>query len=98
MIFFSLFQQGAGYIVHSIPLCLVFLSTMQVLLWEILDLLRLLKGAFEIKPSLPLYEIIWDVQIVLDYLRNFTPLGDIPLSHLTYKLVMYVESFDPWKR
>ena len=46
---------------------------------------RFMKGIFELRPPLPRYSFIWDVNIVLDYLKNFKS-QDIPLSLLTYKL------------
>lgn len=49
---------------------------------------RLVKGVFELRPPLPRYTFIWDANIVLDYLKNFHPIQDMPLSYVTYKLVM----------
>ena len=49
---------------------------------------RFLKGVFELRPSKPRYSFIWDVNIVLEFLKIFYPYEGIPLSHLTYKLVM----------
>lgn len=49
---------------------------------------RLLKGVFELRTPMPKYDAIWDVDIVLDYLRIFFPPSDLPLSHLTYKVAM----------
>ena len=48
---------------------------------------RFMKGVFETRPPSPRYDFIWDVNIVLDYLKNFVS-QDIPLSYLTFKLVM----------
>ena len=47
---------------------------------------RLMKGIFELRPPMPRYTYIWDVNIVFEYLMNFSSVN-IPLSHLTYKLV-----------
>ena len=45
---------------------------------------RYLKGVFNIKPSMPRYQRIWDIRLVLDKLRNW---GDVKkLKELTYKL------------
>lgn len=49
---------------------------------------RLLKGVFEMKPPLARYSVIWDVNIVLDYLRHLYPNEELPLSILTFKLAM----------
>ena len=40
------------------------------------------------RPPVIRFEIIWDVNVVLKYLKSFYPHKDIPLSHLTYKFVM----------
>ena len=49
---------------------------------------RFMKGVFKLRPTLPRYNYIWDVNIVLDYLKFFYPNEDLPLSHLTLKLTM----------
>ena len=49
---------------------------------------RLLKGVFELRPPTPRYAYIWDANVVLEFLKNFEPNQDMPLSYLTYKLVM----------
>ena len=49
---------------------------------------RLMKGIFELRPSTPRYNFIWDVSIVLDFLKNFYPLEDINFNILSYKCVM----------
>ena len=47
---------------------------------------RFLKGVFELRPPHPRYEYIWDANIVLDFLKNFS-VEDISLVCLTKKLV-----------
>ena len=49
---------------------------------------RYMKGVFELKPALPRYSEIWDVNIVLDYLKTFKDLRTISLKELTLKLTM----------
>ena len=49
---------------------------------------RFMKGVFELRPPLPRYNYIWDVNIVFSYLMNFYPYEGICLSILTFKLVM----------
>lgn len=49
---------------------------------------RFLKGVFERRPPQTRYVYIWDVKIVLVFLKNFYPNEDIPLNYLTYKLIM----------
>ena len=49
---------------------------------------RFLKDTFELRPSLPRYSTIWDVAIVLTYLRSFPALNDLTLKQT------YAESYD----
>lgn len=48
---------------------------------------RFLKGVFNLRPALPRYNVTWDVNIVLDYLKTLSPVRSIGLSQLTQKLV-----------
>ena len=47
-----------------------------------------MKGIFELKPSLPKYNEILDVRVVLDYLKTFGASSALPLNELTLKLTM----------
>ncbi|CAB3991208.1 Hypothetical predicted protein [Paramuricea clavata] len=49
---------------------------------------RFLKGEFEIKPALPKYKKIWDVEQVLTYVRSLTLNSELSLKQLSHKLVM----------
>ena len=49
---------------------------------------RCLKGIFELKPALPKYSEIWDVNIVLDYLKNLPIPCLLSMKELTLKLNM----------
>ena len=49
---------------------------------------RFMEGVFELCPSLPRYKYIWDVSIVLDFLRYY-PNDDLSLPVLTLKCVMF---------
>ena len=49
---------------------------------------RCMKGIFELKPSLPKYNEIWDVRVVLDYLKTFGASSALLLKELTLKLTM----------
>ena len=51
---------------------------------------RLLRGVYNSRPSLPRYTEIWDVRIVLDKLREMSPASTLALKGLTYKLVMLI--------
>ncbi len=49
---------------------------------------QFMKGVFELKPSFPKYQTIWDVDIVLQYLESLKPVNLLSLKLLTLKLVM----------
>jgi hypothetical protein len=49
-------------------------------------LCRFLKGFFELKPCLPKYSRIWDVNKVLLYLTQFGPVNEMTLKDLTMNL------------
>ena len=49
---------------------------------------RFMKGVFESRPPSSRYSYIWDVNLVLSYLKNLYPLEDISLKCLTHKLCM----------
>ena len=51
-------------------------------------IVRCMKAIFELKPSLPKYNEIWDVRVVLDYLKTFGASTALPLKELTLKLTM----------
>ena len=45
-----------------------------------------MKGIFHFSPSLPKYNCIWDVKLVLNFLKNLN-VSDLSLKFLTVKLV-----------
>jgi hypothetical protein len=49
---------------------------------------RLLRDVFTARPSLPRYQNIWDVAIVLRYLKTLHPPSKLTLRELTLKLTM----------
>lgn len=49
---------------------------------------RLLKGIYNVKPPRPRYSKIWDVNVVLNYMRKLVPVKRLSLKDLTLKLVM----------
>ena len=51
---------------------------------------RFMKGIFNLQPPMPRYTQIWDVKVVLNYLCNFSPLENMGLRDLTYKLSMLI--------
>lgn len=51
---------------------------------------RFMKGVFESRPSLPRYKDIWDVSVVLDYLKTLSPVDELSLRDITHKTVMLI--------
>lgn len=51
---------------------------------------RYLKGVFTKRPPTPRYSYIWDVKLVFDFLRKWSPANKLCLKQLTLKLVMLV--------
>lgn len=49
---------------------------------------RFMKGVFQLRPTLPRYTAVWDIRLVLNYLRKLSPLKDLGLRDLTFKLTM----------
>ena len=50
-------------------------------------IIRFMKGVFSIKPSLPKNTVIWDVNILMDYLKTLSPIEELDLKCLTLKAV-----------
>lgn len=49
---------------------------------------RFLNGVYNLRPTKPKYVETWDVSKVLRYLKTLSPVVDLDLKRLTYKLVM----------
>ena len=49
---------------------------------------RYMKGVFNSRTPTLKYSDTWDVKIVLDFIKNWHPLTDLALKHMTYKLVL----------
>ena len=49
---------------------------------------RFMRGVFKLKPALPRYNVIWDANMVLNYLKTISPIAGVSLKLLTHKLVM----------
>ena len=47
-----------------------------------------MKGVFVLRPPKPRYTYIWDVNLVLTYLRKLSPVKYLKLKELTLKLSM----------
>ena len=49
---------------------------------------RFMKGVFQSRPTFPKYTEIWDVNIVLSYLKTLSPIAKLSLKDLTFKVTM----------
>ena len=50
---------------------------------------RFLKGVFNLRPPVPRYKEVWDLSIVLRFLKTLTPVASLTLKNLlSLKLVM----------
>ena len=49
---------------------------------------RFLKGVFNLRPPVPRYKEVWDVSIVLRFLKTLSPVSSLSLKNLNLKLVM----------
>ena len=47
-----------------------------------------MKGVYELEPPIPKYTCIWDVNIVLNYIKLFGPNERLTLFCLSHKLLM----------
>ena len=48
---------------------------------------RFMRGVFSSRPSLPRYNAIWDVSLVLTHIKKWQPIAEIDLKTLTLKTV-----------
>ena len=51
---------------------------------------RFMSGVFNINPTVSRYQCIWDVSVVLQYLKSLSPVRDLSLKDLTLKIVMLI--------
>lgn len=51
---------------------------------------RFMKGIFTLRPALPRYSAIWDVNVVLTYLETMSPRKNLSLKDLTFKVATLV--------
>ena len=54
------------------------------------DVSVFMRGMYNFKPSVPRYTITWDPDIVLDYIKNWSPPEQLPLKQLSYKVLMLI--------
>ena len=92
-LFVCLFETGVGY--SSINTARSALSCLiepinNVQFGSHPTVLRFMKGIYQLRPPTPRYESIWDVKVVLNYLKKLVPLAGISLKMLTLKLTMLI--------
>ena len=51
---------------------------------------RFVKGVFNLHPPAPRYKEVWDVRLVLDFLRSLSPIASLGLRDITLKLCMLI--------
>lgn len=51
---------------------------------------RFMKSVFRYKPNRPRYLVVWDVSIVLSFLKSLMPVSKLPLKLLTLKTVALI--------
>lgn len=52
--------------------------------------IRFMRGVFNLRPSMPRYTEVWDVEKVLKTLRGMSPVRSLSLKDLTLKLTMLI--------
>ena len=81
----SLYEEGLGY--SAINTARSALSSVLTLPGNVTFgkhplVTRFIKGVFELKPSLPRYNHIWDVSVVLEHLKTLKPVASLDLKFL----------------
>lgn len=87
----ELFEAGGGYSVLNTArsaLSSFLPSDSGVTMGSNKDICRLVKGAFEERPSLPKHVDIWDVGVVLNYLASLPEIDQLTFKQLTLRTVM----------
>ncbi|XP_013394424.1 uncharacterized protein LOC106161898 isoform X1 [Lingula anatina] len=89
----ELYNKGLGY--SSLNTARSALSSLGILLEQYTagshpQVIRFMKGVFNLRPSTSRYMDIWDVDQVLCYLRKLSPVRNISLKDLTLKLAMLI--------
>ena len=82
----DIFKSGSGYNAINTTLSSVIVLPNGATFGERPLVRRFLKGVFELKPSLPKYNEIWDVSLVLEYLRHLPGLENSSLKDYSRKL------------
>lgn len=85
----SLFEQGLSY--SAINTARSALSSLLVIEGKAVGthplVIRLLKGIFNKRPSLPKNKVSWDPELMLGYLKTLSPVANLSLLKLSWKTV-----------
>ena len=87
----ELFEAGLGYSAvntakSAVSSFIYLISNVQI--GKNIQVKQFMKGIFNRKPVLPKYNCTWNVELVIKLLKSWTPIKDISLKYLTFKLVM----------
>ena len=83
-------SDGLDFLTSALSAILRTKETVNYTFGENPDVKRFMKGIFENRPPKPRYNKIWDVNTVLQFMRNMNDSKDLPLKDLTLKLVMLI--------
>ena len=90
--FTKMFKKGLGYSCLSTARSALstYISIDGVPLGQHQLVKRFMKGVFNLRPSLPKYEVTWDTNIVLAFIKKLSPVRKLDLKMLTLKLVTLI--------
>ncbi|XP_028404044.1 uncharacterized protein LOC114526666 [Dendronephthya gigantea] len=82
----SLYTSGLGYSAINTALSTILMLENGIKFGEHPLVCRYMKGIFQLRPALPKYTQIWDVNVVLTYLKTFAETTSLSIKDLTIKL------------
>ena len=87
----DLFKSGLGYSNINTAMCALssyFSLDNSVNISSNVLVKRFMKGVYTLRPALPKYNVTWDVNVVLTYLKGLSPLESLSLLQISQKLLM----------
>jgi site-specific recombinase XerD len=87
----DLFKSGLGYSSMNTARCALssyFSLDNSVNISSNVLVKRFMKGVYTLRPALPRYNVTWDVNVVLTYLKGLSPLESLSLLQISQKLLM----------